>query len=600
MKRRFFHSRGFALALAFLATLLAAGATWFGALEAGRSRAAASLDSELQVLARSVESEIERFRYLPSVIARDGRIRALLTSPSPMAAARANAYLADIRTDSRVDELYVMTTDGLTVAASNHDKPSSFVGRNYRFRPYFQHALIHGAGRYYAVGVTTGEPGYFLASIIRQGDRELGVAVVKVDMRGLETAWEESRSFAAITDSDGVVFLTGYEPWKYKPLRPLGEAVLARIAVTRKYDGIDLANASPIFPASQRWPDVIEITKSGGAHLVRSVALESDQWRLWAASSLAPIRTNAALYALLVVLVGALFTGAGFYLHQRRQLIRAKLDAHDRLERRVVERTAELHREVDDRRRAEDELRTAQASLIQAAKLAALGRMSTAIVHEVSQPLAAMENTLASTGLLAERGDAKAVSDKVRVARDLVRRIQRTVKSLKSFARNEPARRELVDADRVVAVALELAAPRIAAEGAIIEVRTLDERALVSAHAIRLEQVVLNLVLNALDAVRERENPMVCVRIERSAGSVHIHVTDNGPGVPDDVRERITEPFFTTKITGEGLGLGLSISRALINEFGGSLVFDTKEGEGTTFTVSLPEALADLTQEAAE
>ncbi len=598
MAGRFFHSRGSALALAILVTLFATAATWLGALEAGRSRAIAMLDGELQVLARSVDSEIERFRYLPSVVARDGRIRAALASPSPAAIAQANAYLADIRADSGAGELYVMTAGGLTVAASNHAEPSSFVGQNYRFRPYFQDALTTGAGRYYAVGVTTGEPGYFLASVIREGERRLGVAVVKVDMRGLERAWTESRSFAAIADGDGVIFLTGHAPWKYRPLHPLGKAELARIAVTRKYDGVELAAAAPVFPRMPQRPDVIDLVEVGGPHLVRSVVLESDRWRLWAASSLAPIRADAALYALLVALTGALFTGAGIYLHQRRQLVRAKLDAHDQLERRVVERTAELHREIDDRRRTEDELRATQASLIQAAKLAALGRMSTAIVHEVSQPLAAMENTLASTGLLAERGDSQAVGEKVRVARDLVRRIQRTVKSLKSFARNEPARQELIDADRAVAAALELAAPRAAAEGVTIEMHALDRRAMVSAHAVRLEQVVLNLVLNALDAVRGRDNPLVSVRTERSDGAVRIHVCDNGPGVPEDVRERIAEPFFTTKITGEGLGLGLSISRALIHEFGGSLVFETAEGEGATFTVCLPEAVS--LREAAE
>src|SRR5690606_18436388 len=139
---------------------------------------------------------------------------------------------------------------------------------------------------------------------------------------------------------------------------------------------------------------------------------------------------------------------------------------------------------------------------------------------EVSQPLAAMENTLASTGLLAGRGDAEAVAGKVKQARDLVRRIQRTVKSLKSFARNEQGRLEYVDVERAVAAAVEVAAHRIAAESVALEVEAPAEPVLVRANAVRLEQVFLNLVTNALDAVAGRPQPAVRIRIGRAGGNV--------------------------------------------------------------------------------
>ncbi len=592
--------RGLVAILALALIAAAALAVWFVSLEAGKRRALAALDDELHVLARTVEGEIERFRYLPAVIARDRRILEVLASPDPGAIARANAYLEAVRTDSGADELYVMKPDGVTIAASNHAEPTSFVGENYQYRPYFTDALARGEGRYYAVGATTGIPGYFLASAIRENGRVVGVAIVKVDMRKIEETWSDARAIVAVTDADGVVFLTGHAPWKYRPLQALSEEILFDLARTRKYGNVDLAVASPVFPDAGRLPETARVDGEDARRLVLQVGIEPDGWRLLGLASLAPIRANSLLLALLTALAGLLIAGAGLYMRQRRQLTRARLHAHGELERRVVERTAELNRQVEDRRRAEADLRQAQESLIQAAKLAALGRMSAAIVHEVSQPLAAMENTLASTGLLASRGDAAAVADKVRSARDLVRRIQRTVKLLKSFARNEPVRLEVVDVDKAMAVAVELAAARTTEQGAAVRLRTSSSPAIVLANATRLEQVILNLVVNALDAVQQRTDGAVELWSEHDGERVRLFVRDNGIGIPEHLRDRIAEPFFTTKLTGEGLGLGLSISRAILGEFGGEMDFETRAEGGCTFRIELPAAGQSRQREAAE
>jgi two-component system C4-dicarboxylate transport sensor histidine kinase DctB len=211
-----------------------------------------------------------------------------------------------------------------------------------------------------------------------------------------------------------------------------------------------------------------------------------------------------------------------------------------------------------------------------------------------------MENTLASTGLLAERGENERVIAKVAAAREIVRRIRRTVKHLKSFARNEPGRREPVSVDRCIAAAVELAAHRAEAAGVSITVARTDPEIRAMAESTRLEQVVLNLLVNALDAVCGREDPLVAVEAATDGKRVHIVVSDNGAGVPETLRERIAEPFFTTKETGEGLGLGLAISRAIVAEYGGTLDFGPREGGGACFTVTLPAAPAQALPEAAE
>ncbi len=562
---------------AALAVLVIAAATWYLAYSAGRRQAFVSLDSQLQVLSRSISSEIERYRYLPSILARDSRIQVVLQTREVGTLASANAYLKGVRADSGVDEVYVIGSDGVTVAASNHDEDSTFVGQNYRFRPYFQDAITGIHGQYYAIGATTGEPGYFLSTIIKAGNEPTGVAVVKVDLRPLERSWSEAGLVHAISDADGIVFLTSIADWRYRPLTVLSPATIARIDDSRQYIGAPVATASPLFGGAVE-ADEIELP-DGGRYLLRWIAIEGRGWRLWTATPLAPIQSNALLLGSLAGLLAALVAGVGFFMRQRRHLARVRLEQHELLERRVVERTAEL--------------RAAQSSLIQAAKLAALGQMSATIVHEVSQPLAAMENTLATTGLLAERGDIAAVSSKVTQLRDLVRRIQRTVKSLKSFARNEPPHLAHVDVERAVTTAVELIENRTRPAGITIDIGPFEGPVIVSANALRLEQVFLNLLSNALDAVRDAPSPRIEVRSARTDGLVSVSVSDNGSGIAPEIAERIAEPFFTTKITGEGLGLGLSISRQILADFGGSLGFRSNPDGGSTFTVTLPELVPE-------
>lgn len=574
--------------------------TWLIAVDTGKRLAAATLDNELEVFSRSIKSEIERFRYLSAIVARDARIRATLTSRSSTDAAAANAYLTDIRADSRADEIYLIAPDGRTLASSNHAETTSFLNQNYSFRPYFKDAMQKGEGRYYAIGATTGIPGYFLSSaIINENGQKIGVAVVKVNLSGLERSLLRRDNPTSVADADGVVFLTSNDSWKFRPLYKLGDETLANFAVTRKYNGIDLAKASPIFPTASSLPKTADTDNQNGSHLLRSVTIEPDEWLVIGTASLGPIHANARLVSLLTALAGMLITGIGLYFIQRRQLIRAKLDERDRLERHVLERTMDLNHEIEDRKRIERELRDAQTTVIQTAKLAALGRMSAAIVHEVSQPLAALENTLAATGLLAKRGDTFAVGNKVESGRDLVRRMQRIVKLLRSFAQKNSSARETVAVEKSVATAVEIIRHHANARGVVIKVDPSLARVRVIANPVQFDQVLINLLANALDAVQGCYKPMIEISGKNQNGMTLIQISDNGIGISNDLLDRIDEPFFTTKKTGEGLGLGLSISRAIIDEFGGSLTFKSHVGEGSVFTVALPNAPAEIQEVAA-
>ncbi|MGF1627841.1 MAG: ATP-binding protein [Kiloniellaceae bacterium] len=580
------------IAVLAAATLLAAAATfvvWQAAYNTGISQAERALDRRLQLFSRAVESEIEKFRSLAPVLARDARIRDLLLA-GPPAAAAANAYLEAVAADTGADALYVLDTDGLTVAASNHAQPQSFVGHNYRFRPYFQDAATLGQGRYYAVGVTTGKPGYFLSSAIRDGDRLLGVAVVKVDMAPLEASWAAANPLVAVADGFGVIFLSGRGDWKYRAIAPLSPEDLEQLDASRKFSGIDLTAGLPLFDTGSVAP---ASTIVSGDLLFRTAAIVPEGWLLLAASDMSAIQGGASLAGMIAALFFLLSAAAVANFRQRRQLLHAKLESHDALERAVAERTAELAREVQERRRAEADLRAAQDSLIQAASLAALGRMSAAIAHEVSQPLAAIENTLATAGLYAERGDAAETGRIVRKARALTERIQRTVRHLKTIARPQGSESRPVALAKSVEAALDIVAHRAKLLSVEIVTELPRHPVFVSANDIGIEQIVLNLINNALDAVAGMPDPVVRVSIGFDDEAGIVTVADNGPGIDEAVMQRITEPFFSTKQAGDGLGLGLSICRAIVEKFGGRISAGRAAEGGAAFVVTLPLAGAD-------
>lgn len=571
----------------------------FVAYHLARGVAIGALESQLQrslvLTNRAIITEIERFRYLPAVVGKDARIQALAVSrPSMASIAAANSYLEAVVREAGPSELYVLDEHGTTLAASNHATPESFVGQDYSFRPYFRNTMRDGDGRYYAIGVTTRKPGYFLASRIDSPGSPPIVVVVKADLLPLERTWKAAGVQTAIADRWGIVFLSGNRDWKYRALTPLSGEASARLAEERTYEGFDFAATKPILPQGVAQPmgsveePSLRVNEGGQQLLARFSAIEPDGWRVLAASSMEDTAKLAGFWALAALIAGLMATGALYFIHQRAQLIRMRLRQGEVLERMVAERTQDLACEIDMRRRTEEELRRTQEGLIHAEKMAALGRMSTAIVHEVSQPLAALEATLATAGLLAGKKEAKAAGERIVDARSLVKRMQRTVKHLKTFARKDASELEDVEIDTVIRNVVDLAAPRTKALGITPIIEAVTPSPVVIAVALKLEQAMLNLLLNALDAVEGRPDPSIVIRRGVDSGRVEVAIIDNGSGIAPEHRDRILEPFFTTKMTGEGLGLGLSIATTIVRECGGEIRFAEVPGGGTCATVSVP------------
>ena len=240
---------------------------------------------------------------------------------------------------------------------------------------------------------------------------------------------------------------------------------------------------------------------------------------------------------------------------------------------------------------AEARIKT-QTELVQAGKMAALGQLTAGISHEMNQPLSAIRYYLHNARLLLERGHVETHTENLARMGDLVERMARMINHMKTFARWPSEETAPVVVGPVVDQALSLFASKIKHGGIEIDQDNNGMQLAVCAEEIRLEQVLINLISNAVDAVMEMPEGErhISLAVVREAEAVAIHVKDSGPGIPEDARGSIFDPFYTTKEVGKGLGLGLSISYNIIKDFHGSLEAHKANAGGAHFSLTLPEA----------
>jgi C4-dicarboxylate-specific signal transduction histidine kinase len=548
----------------------------------------------------TIRQTIDRFSYLPQILSDDPRVTALLQSPDDQVhVSSVNALLAAASDKSGASALYVMDTGGLTVAASNWSQPLTFVGNNYAFRPYFTGALTQGSGQFYGVGVTTGEPGFFISARVGPPKAPLGVSTVKISLTALEKEWQAANEAVLLADDKGVVFLSSRRNWVYRPLLPLSAGELQRATQTHQYGAADLTRG-PLMAAGSRLADgQVMVNDDRGIpkpHAAAQKPLPGYGWTIAVLHDFDEAARMAGQAAALAGLAISVVFLAGVVLAQRRATIRSKLRAHDELERRVRERTSELvlanerlASEVEQRISAEAHLRQTQDELIQAGKLAALGHMSAALSHEINQPLTALRTYISSTSRLAWQGNMQAVQDNIGRMEQIITRMADITSHLKRFARVEAGPPGTAQIGAVIDNALALVAPRIETEGVTVR-REGEARLVVQGSENRLEQVFVNLIGNALDAMAAAERREIVIRVSRALSGVAVDVEDSGHGVPAEYHGLIFAPYFTTKEVGSGLGLGLSISHTIITSFGGSLTVKPAASGGAVFTVHLKAA----------
>jgi two-component system C4-dicarboxylate transport sensor histidine kinase DctB len=430
----------------------------------------------------------------------------------------------------------------------------------------------------------------------------LGVAVVRIEFDAIEAAWGRAAERALITDSDGIVFLASDPAYKYhfignKPLPLSGDADVAK-----RYPGVLSSTIDFVILERHGSGSIVrvEAPDPGVTYFYQSIHLAEYGWTIHRLTDLATVREDQRDGAIIGGAIAALIISLVLYVIQRHRAFVAERAAAARLKAEVNERTRELSEsnaslqtEIDEHWRTEARLRATQNELVQAGKLAALGQMSAALAHEINQPLAAIRTFMASTKVFAQRGNLAQVVSNLDLITNLAERMAGITGHLKTFARkSEPGHPEPVLIDHAVNGTQFLLESQIKAAAVRIE-KDVALNLWLLGHAVQLEQVILNLVRNALDAVAGRDDARIRITTRASANTVFISVADNGQGILLSQIDQIFDPFFTTKALGKGLGLGLSISYGIVQDFGGQIHARNLPEGGAELTVELPRHLPE-------
>ncbi|WP_419797319.1 MAG: ATP-binding protein [Terasakiella sp.] len=577
------------------------------------------LDSRMQLYSSNIVSELEKYEYLPVILARDPILKSLFEGERlDFRVDRANRHLSAIKQIAEASAVYVMTTKGITIAASNWDEEDSFIGKNFRFRPYFQNAMKGQTGHYFALGTTSKIPGYFLSYPIGDGDRIDGVVVVKVSMARLEGAWANAKEEVIVTDHHGVVIISGRDEWRFRTLKQLDPELRDQMIAARQYpkekllpiqtgrkhivddDTIRLAIRHPLKNGqdAKKWENIY----------IRSRPVLGTEWTAHYIFNEANLRSDVINTLIIAAFAWLIAILSFLYMLQRRNMINNKLKYQERhrltlenaaieLEHRVERRTKalseankRLEEEIQERHKAEDDLHRAQDELVQAGKLAALGQMAAGITHEMNQPLTAIRSYADNASVLLKRDRLDDVDSNLVQISQLCARLGKISGQLKVFSRKTPSQKEPISLVKVMSDTLTLLESSSKFENTQIINSITDPTISVLGEAIRLEQVLLNILRNALDALADKTGARIWISAQAQGTRMAIHIRDNGPGFEDNDLERIFDPFFTTKEVGKGLGLGLSISSRIIQDFGGVLKAHNHPDGGAVFTIELLQA----------
>lgn len=523
-------------------------------------------DLRLALYTGNLLSELQRTAVVPLLLARDPTlIGALNSNDFSSTSARLIAAQKEIGAVS----IRLLDASGRTVGSTDRYQ----IGTSNSLAPYYVEAL---RSRDTVFAVSKEEAGAYEFTYSRAvvaDSKTLGVIVVAADLTQIERSWAGIADAVAVTDSSGDIILSTEPRWR-------GLTMPEALAVRSAPSAIQRA-----FQVTTDWT-----TAPADAYVQGRAVMRSERripfrgWKMIGFTTYSSIRERVNAVLALEIMGFAILLAASFYILSRRARMQSVAYMRESADLRAL--NTRLTREIAERERVQKELRVAEQTVQQSSKLAALGEMSAGVSHELNQPLAAMKTYLAGARLLLQRNRPEEALSSFQRINDLIDRMSAITRQLKSYARKGGEAVEPVDLREAVGSALTMMEPQLRERPIQVSRNLPRGKVMVMADRIRLEQVIINLLRNAVDAVKDRREGRIDITVE-SGAHAYVSVRDNGPGVAD--LEKLFEPFWTTKKPGEGTGLGLAISSSIVADFGGRLTAHNEtEGGGAVFQVELP------------
>ncbi|ALT77015.1 hypothetical protein AT984_07235 [Paucibacter sp. KCTC 42545] len=582
---------------------------------AGMEQLAAVAAERLELYAASLEAQLARYDYLPSLIAIDQDLMTAVAQPGDTAARqRASRKLARINVRAGLGLIFICDAHGRVIASSDDYASSHAIAPKQEppaetLMRRLGKQIGAGSGQFFAANEANASTDYLLSQNLQRDGKVVGQVVVMLNLAPLEATWVDQgmRSQGEkllVVDSNDVVIMSSVPAWKYRLLNRGSAAKHAELLASGRYAshlGPDLALATE--DLNQQDTSLVQVPALDGETRSRPLLAQERPivplaLRLVTLSDPSEVWRHARYAAWGGAAVGASLGLVLLYLAYRRraleQLFRASealKQAHSELEQQVAERTqelrhsnSELKHQINQRLQAEDEL-------MQAGKLAVLGQMSAGISHEINQPLTALRALSRNSLLLLEKGRNSTVAENLRAIDAMVERMTAITRQLKSFARKAEAAQAPVSLLAAIQGARTLLEHRIQAEQVTLNIEV-SEQLRVSCDGNRLEQVLVNLIGNAVDAMQTSASKTLRIYTDMHEARLSLLISDSGAGMPEDLLPRLFEPFFTTKPAGQGLGLGLVISSKIVHEFGGQLRARNNPPPATGMTFEFDLALS--------
>ena len=519
----------------------------------------------LALYSGNMVSELQRNSIVPRLLASDAELIGALNSNDYQ---RTSQRLMSFVDEIGAAAILLLDSDGLVVAATDRNR----LGETQRNLPHFREAARASQTVFTTHKHDTDVYDFAYSRKILSNNKPLGVIVVEVDLRKFQSAWAGISDAVIVAAAGGQILLATENSWVGLPEQ---EALALRSAPS----AIDRA-----IQATQDWTVLsADAYMQGKAVMRQELRVPFRGWNMVLFTTYGGIRQRVNAVLALEIMGFSIFLALAFYQLSRQTLTRALFFQQESVDLRQL--NIRLQREISERKKVEKNLEVAEQTLAQSSKLAALGEMSAAVSHELNQPLAAMKTYLAGAKLLLQRKRLEEALSSFQRIDDLIGRMSAITRQLKSYARKGGEELVPVDVRMAVNGALEIMEPQLKSRQISLSKTMPSAPVMILGDQLRLEQVVVNLLRNALDAISAVPTPEIELLL-LGGETASLTVRDNGEGISD--LDDLFEPFFTTKKPGDGVGLGLAISSGIITDLGGRLVARNSETTGAVFEVTLP------------